>query len=105
MALLAGATLCFASQEELRSGPALLELLYKQAITAVTLPPSALTVLPEPSIRTLPSLQTLVVAGEACSRELVNPWLEYVKVFNAYGPTETSVCATMAECTAGHGNP
>jgi amino acid adenylation domain-containing protein len=95
MSLGNGATLSLAPQEVLASGPDLLKLLRDQAITTVTLPPSMLNVLtPE----ALPDLHTIISAGEACSRELVQRWATGRQFFDAYGPTETTVCASMALC-------
>src|SRR5262249_15965526 len=62
MALGSGATLCLGHRDMLRPGPELVEWLRDRAITNVTLPPSALAACPpEP----LPSLRTIVAAGEA----------------------------------------
>lgn len=95
MALVAGATLCLATTDEL-IGTNLLRLLRDCAITTVTLPPSVLAVLPELE---LPALQTIIVAGEACSADIVARWGRNRRLFNAYGPTEATVCATIAECS------
>ncbi|MBW4428107.1 MAG: amino acid adenylation domain-containing protein [Nostoc desertorum CM1-VF14] len=96
MALGSGATLCLARKDALMPGQPLIALLRNAAITHVTLPPSALAVLP---VEPLPALKTLVVAGEACSAELIQRWSAGRNFFNAYGPTEGSVCATIAKCT------
>jgi amino acid adenylation domain-containing protein len=96
MALASGAALYLGKREALLPGPPLLEQLREQAITTVTLPPSVLASL---TVETLPSLQTIIVAGEACSAELVTRWRSGRRFFNAYGPTETTVCATIFECT------
>ncbi len=94
MALLAGATLCLHAEHLLHSAPDLLHLLREQAITTVTLPPSLLAVLP---VEELPALRTLVVAGEACQPEWLARWAAPGRrLCNAYGPTEVTVCATMA---------
>jgi amino acid adenylation domain-containing protein len=91
-----GATLYLAQKDALLPGQPLIERLVKNGITHVTLPPSALVVLPKES---LPNLQTLIVAGEACSLDLVKQWSVGRNFFNAYGPTEASVCATIAQCS------
>jgi amino acid adenylation domain-containing protein len=95
MALLKGATLCLENQDSLLLSQTLIEALREQAITNATLPPSVLASLPEES---LPALRTLIVAGEACPSELVTRWANGREFFNAYGPTESTVWATVARC-------
>ncbi|PZN81687.1 MAG: non-ribosomal peptide synthetase [Candidatus Methylumidiphilus alinenensis] len=96
MALCCGATLCVADKAQLQPGPSLVRLLQQQAITHATLTPSALAVMP---LVSLPDLRTLIVAGEACSADLAKRWVAGRRFFNAYGPTEATVCATIMECT------
>ncbi len=102
MALVGGATLCLISSDTLLNPTKLLRLLGDRAITTATLPPSVLTMLPEAE---LPALKTLIVAGEACTPDLVARWANRCRFFNAYGPTEATVCATIAECTNIQGQP
>ncbi|MHC0062944.1 non-ribosomal peptide synthase/polyketide synthase [Nostoc sp. UIC 10890] len=97
MTLGSGATLYLGTKDSLMPGTPLIERLRDYGITHVTLPPSALAVLP---VEELPALQTLIVAGEACSVELMKQWSAGRNFFNAYGPTEASVCATIAKCTS-----
>ncbi|HWE61083.1 MAG TPA: amino acid adenylation domain-containing protein, partial [Chloroflexota bacterium] len=92
-ALCAGATLCLAPREALLPGPPLLRVLREQAIGVVTLPPSALATLP---VAALPALGTLVSAGEACDPAVAARWSRGRRFLNAYGPTEATVCATIA---------
>ncbi|MEA2563442.1 MAG: hypothetical protein QOH06_4946 [Acidobacteriota bacterium] len=96
MAWWTGAELCLASQEEMMPGEPLSRLLRERRITCVTLPPSSLAVLP---LEELPDLRVLIVAGEACPPDLVERWAKGrdLDLFNAYGPTEATVCATMAQ--------
>ncbi|MGA9770775.1 MAG: amino acid adenylation domain-containing protein [Blastocatellia bacterium] len=93
MALCHGATLCFAPRESLLPGPDFTRLLKEQSITNITLPPSTLAALDEEK---LPSLQTLIVAGEDVSADLVSRWSKGRSFFNAYGPTEATVWSTVA---------
>ncbi|HEY9692726.1 MAG TPA: amino acid adenylation domain-containing protein [Oculatellaceae cyanobacterium] len=93
MALIVGARLVLASRESLLPGDGLIKLLRDEEITTVTLPPSVLAVLPPEELETL---QTIIVAGEACASELVAKWAFGRRFFNAYGPTESTVCATIA---------
>ncbi|MEG4916423.1 amino acid adenylation domain-containing protein [Microcoleus sp. B7-D4] len=102
MALVSGATLVITKRESLMPGSALAGLLRDEAITTFTLPPAVLAVLsPEEFF----ALQTIIVAGEACSADLVARWAPGRQFFNAYGPTEATVCATVALCSDGSQKP
>ncbi|HKX27100.1 MAG TPA: amino acid adenylation domain-containing protein [Blastocatellia bacterium] len=101
--LIAGGSLSLSGQERLMPGDSLLRTLREEEITVMTLPPTALAVL-EPE--ELPHVQTVIAAGEACSAELVERWARGRRFFNAYGPTESTVCASMERCEAGgNGRP
>jgi amino acid adenylation domain-containing protein len=91
IAWLSGAELHLASREDLLPGGSLAVLLRERGITNVTLPPSALSVMPGESF---PALRSLVVAGEPCPPELAERWSAGRRFINAYGPTEATVCAT-----------
>jgi amino acid adenylation domain-containing protein len=92
--LLVGAQLYLEPQNYL-NGPDLSRVLRENQITVVTLPPSALGTLRQEK---LPALRTLVVAGEVCPPRLAARWSPGRRFLNAYGPTEITVCATIAEC-------
>lgn len=94
MALTAGARLCLGSAEALLPGPTLTSLLNRYGVTHATLPPSALRLL---APQDLPELQVVIVAGEPCPQDLAATWSRSHRFFNAYGPTEATVCATLAE--------
>jgi amino acid adenylation domain-containing protein/thioester reductase-like protein len=94
--LLAGATLCLSTHDSLLPGPALTRLLYDLKVTTVTLPPSSLAVLPAAE---LPALRTIISAGEPCSPDIVARWGAGRVFLNAYGPSEATVCATIATCS------
>ncbi len=96
MAIGAGATLYLDTKDALMPGLPLMGRLKDYGITHITLPPSALAALP---LEDIPELQTIIVAGEACSEELIKQWATGRNFFNAYGPTETSVCATVEKWT------
>lgn len=96
MAWGAGATLCLGTREELMPGRNLQQFLQTQHVTHATLPPSALNTLCSAE---LPELQVAIVAGEACSPQLMNIWGQKRSLFNAYGPTEVTVCATVHHWT------
>jgi amino acid adenylation domain-containing protein len=94
MALRTGATLYLANKQSLLPGSALIKLLRDKAITHVTLPPAVLVVLPTAE---LPTLQTIIAAGESCSSDIIKRWAANRRFFNAYGPTEATVWSTVAE--------
>ncbi|NOX38152.1 MAG: amino acid adenylation domain-containing protein [Calditrichaeota bacterium] len=95
MALLSGAALHLTTQEVIASGVDLLEIMKREKITTITLPPSVLAVWPETE---LPDLDVLITAGEKVGGDLVKRWGNGRRFFNAYGPTETTVCASMHLC-------
>ncbi len=96
MAIGSGATLYLDTKDALMPGLPLMGRLKDYGITHITLPPSALAALP---LEEIPELQTIIVGGEACSEELIKQWARGRNFFNAYGPTETSVCATVEKWT------
>jgi amino acid adenylation domain-containing protein len=102
MWLRVGGTIHVATQSVLVPGPEFIALMERRAITNVTLPPSVLSVLPDSG---LPALRTIVVAGEACPTDIVERWASGRRLFNAYGPTESTVWATYSECAAAGGRP
>ncbi len=102
MAWGSGATLYLIPKACLLSGSALVEQIRRHQITTVTLPPSILAMLPQEQVKTL---QTIIVAGEACSPDLVSQWGRGRRFFNAYGPTESTVCATVAEAVQNNQSP
>ncbi len=95
MALLSGASLVLVDRETVASGEDLVRAMRTQKVTIATIPPSVLSVLPKAD---LPDLKTLVVAGEKCSGDLVNRWSPGRRFYNAYGPTEATVCASAHLC-------
>nr|ASR75187.1 AptC [Nostoc sp. KVJ2] len=94
-ALSAGACLYLANKETLLPSQTLVDLLRDRKISHFTLSPSALSVLPQAS---LPDLQAVIVGGEACAAELVTQWGTKRRFFNCYGPTESTVIASISSC-------
>ncbi|MFD6058124.1 amino acid adenylation domain-containing protein [Rhodococcus wratislaviensis] len=84
-----GATLVIASDAE-HAGPALADLMERDRITHACMTPTILATLGE---RELPDLQVLMVGGERLGRELVNRWAAGRRLYNAYGPAETTMYA------------
>ncbi len=92
--LVAGGTLYLAPREELMPGPDLIRLLKSNMITITSLVPSVLAALPLDE--QLPELKTLTVGGEALSTEVARRWSTGRRLLNGYGPTETTIGATLA---------
>ncbi|HID99343.1 MAG TPA: amino acid adenylation domain-containing protein, partial [Thiotrichaceae bacterium] len=99
MTLCSGATLCLAPNDSALKISALIPLLREQDITHIELPSSILAALP---FEEMPHLQALIVGGDTCSPELAAQWSQGRRFFNAYGPTEDTVCATIFEYTPGY---
>jgi amino acid adenylation domain-containing protein len=95
MALCMGGSLHLARKERLYPGEPLLSTIAAHAPTHVSLPPSALGALPAKS---LAGDIVIIVAGEICPPALVAQWARTNRMFNAYGPTEATVYATIHEC-------
>ncbi|MGH2510619.1 MAG: non-ribosomal peptide synthetase, partial [Ktedonobacteraceae bacterium] len=92
MALLVGAALYLSTSDALQAGPALSRFVHAHAITVVTLTPSVLRTL---SPKELPLLHTIISAGEQCSTEIMARWTPTHQFFNAYGPTEATIWASI----------
>lgn len=102
LALTAGASLHVASREVLKSGKGLMDLIDERRITTAVLPPSLLGAIEGVG---LPSLKTLIVAGEACPADVVERWGAGRHFINAYGPTEFTIWATAEICEGGGEKP
>jgi amino acid adenylation domain-containing protein len=90
-----GASLYIPPKTAQLPGSALIQFLQDKAIDTAILPPAVLTVLPVE----LP-LQTVIAGGEACQREIMQQWSVNRRFFNAYGPTEATIWATVAQLNA-----
>ncbi|MFE9422564.1 amino acid adenylation domain-containing protein [Kitasatospora sp. NPDC006697] len=76
------------------AGPELAELITRQAVSHALVPPAVLATVP-----VLPAgvLECLVVGAEACAPELVAAWAPGRRMVNAYGPTESTIAATVSD--------
>jgi len=90
--LAAGAALVPAPPGAKLAGDDLYDFLTEHRVTALCVVPTLLSTLkPE-----LPHLRFLLVSGEACPPDLIEPWFSKERrIINAYGPTETTVTATF----------
>ncbi|WP_255953564.1 non-ribosomal peptide synthetase [Streptomyces odontomachi] len=102
MAFHSGATLVVPPPGPL-AGEALGEALGRLRITAALLPPALLAGV---AADRCPELRTLGVGAEACPPGLPARWTaDGRQMFNAYGPTEATVGATVSDPLPGDGTP
>ncbi|RBL90546.1 non-ribosomal peptide synthetase [Chitinophaga flava] len=92
--LLSGGCLVLAEKETLLSGAMLEALVNRHTISVAVLPPSYLNAMKDH----LGCLQTIVSAGEPLSRSLaLYIQSKGIRLINAYGPTEGTVCASLTD--------
>jgi len=82
-------------------GAELIQFLQDKAIDTTILPPAVLAILP---VAELPALQTVISGGEAVKQEIVQQWAVGRRFFNAYGPTEATIWATVARLNTSSSN-
>ena len=98
LALGSGAPLVIAPLDVIPDPVRFLDLLRRERVTVATLPPAYLSALGPVD---LTPLRLLVTAGEAANPADVAHHARRLAYVNAYGPTETSVCAAYFRLEAG----
>ncbi|MGW1876264.1 amino acid adenylation domain-containing protein [Streptomyces sp. NPDC001975] len=86
-----GGRLCVVPRDRMLPGPDLAETVRRYQVTMAFLPPSALAVMQPGDV---PGLRTILVGGEAFPPELGPLWAPNRRLFNIYGPTETTIWCT-----------
>nr|WP_295875037.1 non-ribosomal peptide synthetase [uncultured Chitinophaga sp.] len=100
MMLTTGGTLYIANDES-RKSPALLEqFITENRIDVATIPPAFFKLLEPARISTL---KHLITAGEAAIFDKAAAFSEYGAYYNAYGPTESAICASVFTVEKGAG--
>ena len=92
MALASGASLVIADDEQKQNAQQLDSLAYTTKVTHATIPPALLDYLERNSWQ---SMTHLIVAGEACALATAKLWAQGRVLFNAYGPSEATICASI----------
>ncbi|MCB9662174.1 MAG: AMP-binding protein [Sandaracinaceae bacterium] len=101
-AILAGATLVL--EDEVACAPGRLgQTLARHHVTYVDLPPAYLSSLDERALP--PSLTTVVVGGEVPPARDVRRLAPHVALFNVYGPSEATICTSIARCGSDWSRP
>ncbi|NLE79484.1 MAG: amino acid adenylation domain-containing protein, partial [Rhodococcus sp.] len=75
-------------------GTELSSLLSRNEVTHSFITPTALASIDDIGLE---SLEAIVVAGEACPPDLVEMWAHDRRMFNGYGPTETTIQASVSD--------
>lgn len=88
---IAGATLVVADGDSY-AGTALTELAAREQVSHACLTPSVLATVTGP----LPSLQTIMLGGEAVPADLVREWGPGRRLLNGFGPAESTAFATCS---------
>jgi len=102
MTLFRGAVLCLPNETRV-VGDTLARLAEQHRITHAVLPQSLLAALPDSA--TLRSIRSLITTGEAPTTTLIDRWRKDRQLINGYGPTETTICATVYAYPAGAVSP
>ncbi|RMZ60274.1 amino acid adenylation domain-containing protein, partial [Chryseobacterium nematophagum] len=97
-ALLYGNELHLLSDTIRKDSSSISDYLLAQEITHTYLPPVLLSLLPR---NVYPYLQAILYAGEPCDEETGIYWGEHKKLYNLYGPTESTIYATCKEIVEG----
>ncbi|MDN4012927.1 amino acid adenylation domain-containing protein, partial [Chryseobacterium gambrini] len=98
MTLLCGKSLHILSDSVRKDAYAFEEYVEKHSIDLVTLPPAFFSLL---NVNKLQKLKGLITAGESAVIVKTKEYLKYGTFYNAYGPTETSICATVYKIEKG----
>ena len=91
-ALLAGASLHVVEEDVKADAQLFCDYVNAHNIHLTILPPSYVSTIDLEELRTL---RTLITGGEAAIRETANAFQKKGHFYNAYGPTEASICATL----------
>lgn len=91
MALMTGACCVMVSKETIENPNRFVEYLVEQQVSVVTLPPAYFLMLPDITLR------LVITAGSSTNKEVIEKGLRWGRYINAYGPTETTICASYKE--------
>ncbi len=92
LALSTGARLVLVEEQLIPNIPEFVAYMEEKGITHLHATPSFLDRLEGP----VASLKRIIAGGEECKPSLINKFVQKVPVYNEYGPTETTITATMA---------
>ncbi|XP_031639847.1 uncharacterized protein LOC116351838, partial [Contarinia nasturtii] len=96
MALTSRACLCIPNEDVRLTVSALISFINADKITHATLPPALFKNTQD--VNRLIGLHTLILSGEVPPLPLLQTVVAHTTVINAYGPTETTICANTWSC-------
>jgi amino acid adenylation domain-containing protein len=96
-ALLCGGTLVLINKDKITTPMSFLNYVEEKRVSIASMSPAFLKTLEH---HPLPTIHTLVTGGEPPSKEEVSFYHKTKQYINAYGPTETSVCAAYYRVTS-----
>lgn len=73
------------------------ELIEKYNVTHTDIPPVVFSLWLKQMQKKKTHLKHIVFGGELANENIVKQMLSYVRLYNAYGPTETTICSSMIE--------
>ena len=88
--LLTGATLCMIPSDLFLEKDKFIEYLNNKCVTVAALTPAFINELEPEKLKTLRAIES---GGAAAKKEILDKWIDYVDVYNTYGPTETTINA------------
>jgi amino acid adenylation domain-containing protein/non-ribosomal peptide synthase protein (TIGR01720 family) len=100
-AIIQGACLAIVPQAVKQDSELLLDYLEYHRVNIAFIAPALLGAM---AYRELPFLNTVVVGGESCNLDVMQRWSVERTLINAYGPTESTVCATLHHFKSGDGS-
>lgn len=95
-ALSSGCTLCVAPQSIIAAN--LARLINTMEVNRVNMTPSMTTLLNPDEV---PTLRILITGGEVLAPKMLEAWAPRVTIYNAYGPTEATICITTRPVNLG----
>ncbi|MFE7801461.1 amino acid adenylation domain-containing protein, partial [Nocardia sp. NPDC057440] len=76
------------------AGPEFAAALRSNEVTQLSVAPAVLASIDPDEV---PALRAVIVGGDVCPADLVSHWAFRVRLVNSYGPTETTIAATMPD--------
>ncbi len=95
--LTTGGKLVLTKKDEIRDINVLFDVLKEKNVTVLSCSPLLLNEINK--MHPINSVHTYISGADVLKAEYISNIRKYAKVYNTYGPTESTVCATYYECT------